>query len=305
MSPARGKGGDKPRHSARAPRRNGAQDDEFARASRAAKFVQSKTKLRPKIALVLGSGLGAFADELTSATRIPYDKIPGFPRSTVEGHAGHLVIGKMADVRVAVMKGRVHLYEGYSPKEVAFPMRVLGRLGTRAAILTNAAGAINLAYSQGALVVIRDHINLQGANPLIGPNDARFGVRFPDMTQAYAREYREIALAESQRLGLGVHEGVYAALAGPSFETPAEIRFLKAIGADLVGMSTVPEVIVARQMGIRVLGISLVTNIAAGILDQQLSHAEVMETGERVKSEVMALLRAVIPASAAIVADAK
>jgi purine-nucleoside phosphorylase len=305
MSPAHGKGGGQPRYNLRAPRRNGARDEEFARASRAAKFVHSKTKLRPKIALVLGSGLGAFADELTSSTRISYEKIPGFPRSTVEGHAGHLVIGKMADVPVAVMQGRVHLYEGYSPKEVAFPMRVLGRLGTRAAILTNAAGAINLAYSQGALVVIRDHINLQGANPLIGPNDARFGVRFPDMTQAYSKEYREIALAEAQRLGLGVHEGVYAALAGPSFETPAEIRFLKAIGADLVGMSTVPEVIVARQMGIRVLGISLVTNLAAGILDQQLSHAEVMETGERVKSEFMALLRAVIPAIVATAADAK
>jgi purine-nucleoside phosphorylase len=305
MSAARGKGGGNPRHSLRARRRNGAPDDEFGRASRAAKFVQSKTNLQPKIALVLGSGLGAFADGLTSATRISYDKIPGFPHSTVEGHAGQLVIGKMASVPVAVMQGRVHLYEGYSPKEVAFPMRVLGRLGTRAAILTNAAGAINLAYSQGALVVIRDHINLQGANPLIGPNDARFGARFPDMTQAYTREYREIALAEARRLGLGVHEGVYAALAGPSFETPAEIRFLKAIGADLVGMSTVPEVIVARQTGIRVLAISLVTNMAAGILDQPLSHAEVMETGERVKSEFMALLRAVIPAVAAIAADAK
>jgi purine-nucleoside phosphorylase len=272
---------------------------EFSRASRAAKFVQSKTKLRPKIGLVLGSGLGAFADELDSATRIPYHKIPGFPHSTVDGHAGCLVIGKAAGVPVVVMKGRVHLYEGYSPKEVAFPMRVLGRLGIRAAILTNAAGAINVAYSQGALVVIRDHINLQGANPLIGPNDERFGVRFPDMTQAYWKEYREIARREAKRLGLGVLEGVYAALSGPSFETPAEIRHLKAIGADLVGMSTVPEVIVARHMGMRVLGISCVTNMAAGILDQPLSHAEVMETGERVKGELIALLRAVIPSIAA------
>jgi purine-nucleoside phosphorylase len=285
--------------------------DEFARASRAAKFIQSKTKLRPRIGLVLGSGLGAFADELSSATRIPYHKIPGFPRSTVEGHAGCLVIGKLAgsraaadpsaeaDVPVAVMQGRVHLYEGYDPKEVAFPMRVLGRLGIRAAILTNAAGAINLAYSQGALVVIRDHINLQGRNPLTGPNDERFGVRFPDMSQAYWKPYREIALGEAKRLGLGAYEGVYAALAGPSFETPAEIRYLKTIGADLVGMSTVPEVIVARQMEIRVLGISCVTNMAAGILDQPLSHAEVMETGERVKGQFMALLRAVIPPLAA------
>jgi purine-nucleoside phosphorylase len=291
MSPAR------PRPSAAAT--------DFPRASRAAKYIQSRTKLRPRIGLVLGSGLGAFADELTSATRIPYHKIPGFPRSTVEGHAGQLVIGKLAEIPVAVMQGRVHLYEGYSPKEVVFPMRVLGQLGIRAAILTNAAGAINLAYNQGALVVIRDHINLQGANPLVGPNDERFGVRFPDMSQAYAKEYREIALGEAKRLGLGAHEGVYAALSGPSFETPAEIRYLKTIGADLVGMSTVPEVIVARHMGIRVLGISCVTNMAAGILDQPLSHAEVMETGERVKGQFMALLRAVIPHVAADVASAK
>ncbi|MGA3293189.1 MAG: purine-nucleoside phosphorylase [Candidatus Acidiferrales bacterium] len=279
--------------------RSAAQASEFARASRAAKFIQSKTKLHPKIALVLGSGLGAFADELASATRIPYHKIPGFPHSTVEGHAGALAIGKAADVPIAVMQGRVHFYEGYPPKDVVFPMRVFGRLGIRAAILTNAAGAINLDYSQGALVVIRDHINLQGTNPLIGANDERFGPRFPDMTQAYWKPYREIALREAKRIGLQVHDGVYAALSGPSFETPAEIRYLKTIGADLVGMSTVPEVIVARQMGIRVLGISCATNMAAGILDQPLSHAEVMETGERVKSQFIALLRAVIPSIAA------
>jgi len=278
--------------------RKAASAGEFEKASRAAKFIQSKTKLRPKVGLVLGSGLGAFADELSSATRIPYDKIPGFPRSTVEGHAGRLVIGKLGDVPVAVMQGRVHLYEGYSAKDVVFPMRVLGRLGIRAAILTNAAGAINVEYSQGALVVIRDHINLQGTNPLIGPNDERFGARFPDMSQAYAKAYREIALRKAKRLEIAAHEGVYAALAGPSFETPAEIRYLKTIGADLVGMSTVPEVIVARQMGIRVLGISCVTNMAAGILDRELSHEEVMETGERVKGQFVALLRAVIPAIA-------
>jgi purine-nucleoside phosphorylase len=277
---------------------------EFEKASRAAKFIQSKTKLRPAVGLVLGSGLGAFADELSSATRIPYQKIPGFPRSTVEGHAGQLVIGKLGDAPVAVMQGRVHLYEGYTPQQVAFPMRVLGRLGIRAAILTNAAGAINVAYSQGALVVIRDHINLQGTNPLIGPNDERFGVRFPDTSQAYWEKYREMALGEAKRLGLGAHEGVYAALSGPSFETPAEIRFLRRIGADLVGMSTVPEVIVAQHMGIRVLGISCVTNMAAGILDQPLNHAEVMETGERVKAQLIALLRAVIPHVAADVAFA-
>jgi purine-nucleoside phosphorylase len=273
--------------------------DEFAKASRAAKLIQSKSKLRPALALVLGSGLGAFANELTSATRIPYVKIPDFPRSTVQGHAGELAIGRLGEVPLVVMSGRVHLYEGYSAKDVAFPMRVLGRLGIRAVILTNAAGAVNLDYSQGALVVIRDHINLQGTNPLIGPNDERFGPRFPDMTQAYWKSYREIALREARRLGLAVHEGVYAALKGPSFETPAEISYMKTIGADLVGMSTAAEVIVARHMGIRVLGISCVTNMAAGILDQPLSHKEVMETAERVKGQFAALLRAVIPAIAA------
>lgn len=281
------------------PRPTMQSNNDFARASRAAKFIQSKTKLRPRVALVLGSGLGAFADDLASATRIPYQKIPGFPRSTVPGHAGALVIGKVGGVPLAVMQGRVHYYEGYSAKEVVFPMRVLGSLGIRAAILTNAAGAINLDYNQGALVVIRDHINLQGTNPLIGPNDERFGPRFPDMTHAYWKAYREIALREAKQIGLPVHEGVYAALSGPSFETPAEIRYLKTIGADLVGMSTVPEVIVARQMGIRVLGISCATNMAAGILDQPLSHAEVIETGERVKNQFIALLRGVIPSMAA------
>jgi purine-nucleoside phosphorylase len=276
-----------------------ARDTEFARADRAAKFILSKTKLRPKIALVLGSGLGAFADDLTDATRIPYEKIPHFPRATAVGHAGILAIGKVGGIAVAAMKGRVHLYEGYSAREVAFAMRVFGRLGIRSAILTNAAGGINQEFKQGALVVIRDHINLQSANPLIGPNDERFGPRFPDMTQAYWRPYREIALAEAKRLGIEAHEGVYAALTGPSYETPAEIRFLRTIGADLVGMSTVPEVIVANHMGIRVLGISCVTNMAAGILDRPLDHSEVLETGERVKGQFIALLRAVLPRIAA------
>ena len=276
-----------------------ARDTEYARAERAAKFILSKTKLRPKIALVLGSGLGGFADELTDATRIPYQKIPDFPRSTAIGHAGLLVIGKAEGIAVAAMQGRVHLYEGYSAREVGFAMRVFGRMGMRSAILTNAAGGINPEFKQGALVVIRDHINLQGANPLTGSNDERFGPRFPDMTQAYWRSYREIALAEAKRLGIEAHEGVYAALPGPSYETPAEIRYLRTIGADLVGMSTVPEVIVARHMGIRVLGISCVTNMAAGILDRPLDHSEVLETGERVKGQFIALLRAVIPRIAA------
>jgi purine-nucleoside phosphorylase len=276
-----------------------ARDTDYARAERAAKFILSKTKLRPKIALVLGSGLGAFADELTDATRIPYEKIPHFPRSTAVGHAGVLAIGKVGDIAVAAMQGRVHLYEGYSAREVAFAMRVFGRLGIRSAILTNAAGGINQEFKQGALVVIRDHINLQGANPLIGPNDERFGPRFPDMTQAYWRPYRKIALAEAKRLGIQAREGVYAALTGPSYETPAEIRYLRTIGADLVGMSTVPEVIAARHMGIRVLGISCVTNMAAGILDRPLDHSEVLETGERVKTQFIALLGAVLPRIAA------
>ncbi|HEV2222171.1 MAG TPA: purine-nucleoside phosphorylase, partial [Candidatus Acidoferrales bacterium] len=241
--------------------------EEFARAERAAKFIRSKTKLRPKIALVLGSGLGAFADGLESATRIPYERIPHFPRSTAVGHAGRLVIGKAGNVAVAAMQGRVHFYEGYSLKDVIFPMRVFARLGVRAAVLTNAAGGINLGFKQGTLIVMRDHINLQGSNPLIGPNDERFGPRFPDMTHAYDKEYRAAALEEARRLGIEVSEGVYAALTGPSYETPAEIRYLRTIGADVVGMSTVPEVIAARHMGIRILGISCVTNMAAGILD--------------------------------------
>ena len=279
--------------------KSSASGSEFARADRAAKFILAKTKLRPNIALVLGSGLGAFADELQDATRIPYEKIPAFPRSTAMGHAGRLVIGKVENIAVAAMQGRVHFYEGYTAQQVAFPMRVLGRLGIRSAILTNAAGGINTKYNQGALVIISDHINLQGINPLIGPNDDRFGPRFPDMTQAYWKPYREIALAEAKRLGSAAPEGVYAALAGPNYETPAEIRYLRTIGADLVGMSTVPETIAARHMGIRVLGISCVTNMAAGILDQVLDHQEVMETGERVKGQFIALLRAVLPRIAA------
>jgi purine-nucleoside phosphorylase len=272
-----------------------ADGNEFVRTQRAAKFILSKTKLRPQIAVVLGSGLGAFADELKGATGIPYEKIPGFPRSTAEGHAGRLVVGRVNEVPVAVMQGRVHYYEGYSPKQVVYPMRVLRQMGIRAAILTNAAGAINLKFSQGALVVIRDHLNLQGINPLIGPNDSRFGPRFPDMTDAYWKAYREITHEECGKLSIERHEGIYAALSGPNYETPAEIRYLRTIGADMVGMSTVPEVIVACHMGVRVLGISCVTNMAAGILDQPINHTEVMETGERVKGQFVALLRNVMP----------
>jgi len=270
-------------------------DSDFARAESAAQFVLSQTSLCPTIGLVLGSGLGGFADELSEATRIPYANIPSFPRSTAIGHAGQMVIGKVGEVDVAAMQGRVHLYEGYSAKEVAFPTRVFGRMGIRALILTNAAGGINLEYNQGALVVITDHINLQGHNPLVGPNDDRFGPRFPDMTQAYWKPYREIALRCARRLGKTLYQGVYAGLLGPSYETPAEIRYLRTIGADLVGMSTIPEVIVARHMGIKVLAISCVTNMAAGISDEVLSHEDVLATGERVKGNFVALLRAVLP----------
>jgi len=273
--------------------------DIFAQAESAAAFVVSQTKLLPQLGLVLGSGLGAFADDLTEAVRIPYADIPSFPRSTAIGHAGQLVIGKSLDVPVAVMQGRVHLYEGYSATEVAFPTRVLGRMGIRALILTNAAGGINTAYGQGALVMLRDHINLQGQNPLTGANDERFGHRFPDMTHVYAKRFREIALEEAKKLSIAPHEGVYAALAGPSYETPAEIRFLRTIGADLVGMSTVPEAIAARHMGINLLAISCVTNMAAGTTDQALNHEEVLEVGRRVMGQFIALLRAILPRIAA------
>jgi len=268
---------------------------DFIRAESAAQFLLSQTPLRARIGIVLGSGLGGFASQLSEATRIPYSNIPGFPRSTAIGHAGEMVIGKAGNIAVAVMQGRVHLYEGYSPQEVAFPTRVLGRIGIRTLILTNAAGGINLEFQKGALVVITDHINLQGQNPLVGANDDGFGPRFPDMTQAYWKPYREIVLQAGRKLGKPVLQGVYAALLGPSYETPAEIRYLRAIGADLVGMSTVPEVIAARHMGLKVLAISCVTNMAAGILDQPLNHDEVLETGQRVQGDLVALLQAVLP----------
>jgi purine-nucleoside phosphorylase len=272
-----------------------ASHDSFSTSESAAHFLLSQTALRPRIGLVLGSGLGSFADQLSDATRIPYANIPFFPRSTAVGHAGQMVIGKADGIPVAVMQGRVHLYEGYTAREVSFPMRVFDQMDIHAVILTNAAGGINLQYQQGALVVMTDHINLQSDNPLAGPNDDRFGPRFPDMTLAYWKPYQEIALQAAKKLGKTLYQGVYAALLGPNYETPAEIRYLRTIGADLVGMSTVPEVIVARHMGIKVLAISCVTNMAAGILDQPISHEEVLETGERVKGDFIALLRAVLP----------
>jgi purine-nucleoside phosphorylase len=274
-------------------------DDDFSRAEAAAEFLLSQTPLRPQIGLILGSGLGSFAEELSEGVHVPYTAIPSFPRSTAIGHAGQMVIGYVGKVPVAAMQGRVHLYEGYSAQQVAFPVRVFGRMGIRTLIVTNAAGGINSEYKQGALVLINDHINLQGHNPLVGSNDDRFGLRFPDMTQAYSKSLREVARRAAQQLGKNLAEGVYAALLGPSYETPAEIRYLRSIGADLVGMSTVPEVIAASHMGIKVLAISCVTNMAAGILDKPLSYVEVFETTERVRGHFVALLRAVIAEIAA------
>src|SRR5256714_662945 len=269
--------------------------DDYASASEAAKFIRHKIKLQPRIALVLGSGLGGFADELQHSTIIPYSQIPNFPATSAEGHAGNLVVGKVGEVPVAAMQGRVHYYEGHSLVRVTFPVRVFARLGIKAVLFTNAAGGINLQLKQGCLVVLKDHINLQGGNPLIGPNNERFGPRFFDMSEAYAKDFRAMALEEGRRHGIDICEGVYAAVSGPSYETPAEIRYLRIIGADTVGMSTVPEVIVARHCGIKVLAISCVTNMAAGILNQPINHAEVLETGARVRTSFVALLKALIP----------
>ncbi len=268
----------------------------------AAEAIAKRSPLHPRVAVVLGSGLGDFASELTEATTIPYREIPHFPVSTAIGHAGNLVLGKFDDIPLAVMQGRVHYYEGNSFERVVFPIRVLHQLGVRAAVLTNAAGGINKQYGQGALVVIRDHINLMGGSPLIGPNDNTLGPRFPDMTYAYDREYRAIAGQGAKTLGIPFHEGVYAAMHGPSFETPAEIQMLARLGADLVGMSTVPEVIAARHMNMRVLAISCVTNMAAGLTGETLTHQEVLETTQRVQGTFLKLLRAVLPQIAATVA---
>lgn len=269
--------------------------DDFTRAEQAAAFLRARTKLRPRVAVVLGSGLNAFAANVTDAVRTPYAEIPHFPQPSAEGHLGQVAIGSLGPVPVACLQGRVHFYEGCTIGESVFPIRVLGRLGIRALILTNAAGGINPDYSPGALVVLRDHINLQGANPLLGANDARFGPRFLDLSQAYFRPYRQIAMDNGRRVGIDMFEGVYAAVSGPSYETPAEVRYLRTIGADVVGMSTVAETIVARHMGMRVLAISCVTNMAAGILDKPLSHEEVLETGARVQAKFTELLRAITP----------
>jgi len=267
----------------------------YERAEHAARFIRSRASEEVRVALVLGSGLGAFADELEAAEAIPYSEIPGFARPTVEGHAGRLVVGRVGGVGVAAMQGRFHFYEGYALEEVTFPVRVLASAGASSLVLTNAAGGLNNSFEQGSLVLISDHLNLMGTNPLLGPNDPRFGPRFPDMTEVYDREYQEAAVAEARAMGIELRRGIYAALTGPSYETPAEIRMLRLLGADAVGMSTVPEAIVARQMGLRVLGISCITNMAAGIIDEPINHEEVIETGQRVRETFAELLRRVIP----------
>ena len=261
----------------------------------AKRAIESKTELRPALGIVLGSGLGAFADELSDRVELPYSEIPGWPVSTAIGHAGKLVIGKLCGHPIAAMAGRAHLYEGTTPAQVTFGVRALHALGVRSMIFTNAAGGINTSLERGVLVLISDHINLQGTNPLVGPNDDSLGPRFPDMSEAYSRAYREIAKGVATELCIYMPEGVYAAMLGPSYETPAEIRFLRVIGADVVGMSTVQEVIVANHLGMKVLGVSCVTNMAAGILPQKLSHEEVLETGEMVRETLLRFLKALLP----------
>jgi purine-nucleoside phosphorylase len=250
---------------------------------------------RPRIAVVLGSGLGAFADELTARVEIPYAEIPNWPVSTAIGHAGRLIFGALDGLEIVAQAGRAHLYEGYSQNQTTFGVRVLASLGVKSMVITNAAGGINLKLQRGGLALISDHINLQGSNPLVGPNDDSLGPRFPDMSEAYCGQYRKIARQAASELGIELSEGVYAAMLGPSYETPAEIRYLGAIGADMVGMSTVPEVIVANHMGVRVLGISCVTNMAAGILPQKINHEEVLEAGAMVRDTLVKLLKAVLP----------
>jgi purine-nucleoside phosphorylase len=259
------------------------------------KFLQDRLQRVPTVGVVLGSGLGAFCDHMEDAITIPYQDIPGWPRSTAIGHAGKLVSGCLNGVNVLCMSGRAHLYEGYSPARVTFGVRVMKLLGVESLVLTNAAGGINLDFKRGGLVLISDHINLQGINPLVGANEDELGPRFPDMSEAYSLRYREIVKQVAADLQIELTEGVYAAVSGPSYETPAEIRFLRTIGADLVGMSTVPEVIVANHMSMKCLAISCVTNMAAGVLPQRINHDEVLETGAMVRDTLVKLLKAVIP----------
>jgi purine-nucleoside phosphorylase len=267
----------------------------YSNAQTAAAHIQKHYVTVPRIGIILGSGLGGFASQVKDAVAIPYAEIPGFPQSTVAGHSGKLVLGNLRGIPVAVMQGRVHAYEGYPMDAVTFPMRVLGTLGVKELIVTNAAGGVNTRYAQGSLVCISDHINLTGTNAALGPNEPRWGERFFDMSTAYSPRLRKLAVAEAALQGFMLPEGVYLAVLGPSYETAAEIRAFRTLGADLVGMSTVHEVIVARHMGIEVLGISLVTNMAAGVLDEAINHEEVMETGKRVEKQFTELLASLVP----------
>jgi len=268
----------------------------YERAEHATRVIRARTSVEPRIAVVLGSGLGGFADDFEESTAIPYSDIPGFVRSTAQGHAGQLVIGKIDSVPVVAMQGRLHYYEGYSLEEVTFPIRTFGLLGIKTVVLTNASGGINVGLTEGALMVISDHVNLMGVNPLRGPNDERFGPRFPDMSAVYSAELQELVVEEAKAIGIEVRRGIYGALSGPSYETPAEIHLLRNLGADAVGMSTVPEAIVARHMSLEVLGISCITNMAAGISDEPINHEDVMATGDRVRETFTELLRRVIGA---------
>jgi purine-nucleoside phosphorylase len=260
----------------------------------AANYIRSRSTVKPQIGLILGSGLGVLADMVEDGTVISYGDIPHFPVSTVEGHAGELLLGSVQGKQVVMMKGRFHMYEGYGVDTVAFPVRVMKELGIETLIVTNAAGGINTSYEVGDLMLIRDHLNFTFRNPLIGPNDPQLGARFPDMSEAYASELRKLSREVAQELGLKLQEGIYIGLLGPTYETPAEIRMMRTLGADAVGMSTVPEVIVARHAGIQVLGFSCITNMASGILNQPLSHEEVIETTERVKPNFLKLVLTVI-----------
>ncbi|MCM3719685.1 purine-nucleoside phosphorylase [Fictibacillus phosphorivorans] len=259
-----------------------------------ANFIQSKLNASPKIGLILGSGLGILAEEIENPVVIPYSEIPEFPVSTVEGHAGQLVIGELAGKQVVAMQGRFHYYEGYSMEKVTFPVRVMKLIGVETIVVTNAAGGVNKDFEAGDLMLITDHINNMGDNPLIGANDSSFGVRFPDMSEAYTPSLQDVARKVSKELGIQLKEGVYVGNTGPSYETPAEVRMLRVMGADAVGMSTVPEVIIARHSGMKVLGISCISNMAAGILDQPLTHDEVMETTELVKANFLSLVKGMV-----------
>ncbi|WP_168119215.1 purine-nucleoside phosphorylase [Paenibacillus sp. HB172176] len=265
-----------------------------AHIQEAAEYISAITAIKPEIGLILGSGLGVLGDQLEQPVIIPYQDIPHFPVSTVEGHAGELVLGRLSDRAVMLMRGRFHMYEGYGPELTAFPVRVMKALGAGSLLVTNAAGGINLSYASGNLMLISDHLNLTGRNPLVGANDSQLGPRFPDMSEAYSKRLRKLALEIAEESSIPLQEGVYAGLMGPSYETPAEIRMLRVLGADAVGMSTVAEVIAARHAGIEVAGISCISNMASGILDQPLSHSEVMETTERVKSQFLGLVTAFI-----------